>query len=171
MSDYLKNIICEEKQKWIDLHDLLKAMQYLDYFTIIIQYLPRLVKGSKGIVTFVDFIIECTSLAFDSLIKQMSTNVSLFDNGMQCISQFSLDKENKLILKRFISSHLSQFTNDQIVLAFDCLLSMIDSKLDINLLSLLFSLFSIIQFQSYSSYLEKWSIIFSSKKCIRNIQL
>lgn len=43
----------EGKQRFIDIHDLVKAMDYNDYMDVLLSKLPVIVKGSKGLVLVV----------------------------------------------------------------------------------------------------------------------
>lgn len=53
LSQYLDNEIMEGKQRFIDIHDLVKAMDYNDYMDVLLSKLPVIVKGSKGLVLVV----------------------------------------------------------------------------------------------------------------------
>lgn len=109
--------------------------------------------------------VESTNIVFDAIIKMLSTNLSLIERCLTCISQLILEKENKLIFKRFILSHIGDWSEKQTVLLVDCLFRLIESRMDMNLLSILFSLLPKIHFTSYAPFLQSWSSLFTSKPC------
>lgn len=94
----------------------------------------------------------------------MSNNIALLEKGLKCISQLTLEKENKLIFKRFILNH-SNWSDTEKILIVDCLLQLVESRQDINLLSILFSLFPTLHFHTYTSYLTRWTKVLTSKPC------
>ena len=161
--------IGKEHQRFIDIHDLIEAMKFTNCFEVIVQRIPVIVKGSKGIRVFHNgyrLSIERTAILFEAMINLLSNQNEMIEQALVCFSQLSLEKESKLIFKRFISIHMNKWNSNQIVLVINCLLQLIDSKMDINLISILFSLFPKMQPQSYYSYLDEWKGLFDRKKCI-----